>query len=214
MFILFANGELPETEIALPPEAVVLAADGGARHCLKLGITPEAVIGDFDSLTPQETAALEARGARLLRYPVDKDETDLELALECAIRRGAREITLYALLGGRWDMSFANLLLLAAPRYNSVRFRICAGESAIRILRGGETLTLRGKPGDTVSLVPLSDLRGITYRGLKWPLQNADLPFGTPRGVSNTLLGSRAEISLAEGAAAVFHACRKLEVGS
>jgi thiamine pyrophosphokinase len=214
MHIIFANGELPETEIALPPEAVVIAADGGARHCLRLGITPQAVIGDFDSLTPQETADLEARGARLLRYPADKDETDLELALDYALRHGAREITLYALLGGRWDMSFANLLLLAAPRYAGLRLRVCAGETAVRLLRGGETLTLRGQPGETVSLVPLSDLHGLTYRGLKWPLQNADLPFGTPRGVSNLLLGPRAEISLAEGVAAVFHSCLRLQVES
>ena len=207
MHIIFANGELPETGIALPPDAVVIAADGGARHCLSLGITPKVVIGDFDSLSPAETAALEARGAQLIRYPAEKDETDLELALDYAIAAGAAEITLYALLGGRWDMSFANLLLLAAPRFDGLRFRISAGETAVHILRGGETLTLRGSPGETVSLVPLSDLHGLTYRGLKWPLSNADLPFGTPRGVSNVLLGERAEISLAAGRAAVFCKC-------
>jgi len=208
MNIIIANGLLPETEIPIPLDALVIAADGGARHCLRLGITPQVVIGDFDSLTPAEIDTLKARGAQLLRHSADKDETDLELALDYAIRRGAREITCYGLLGGRWDMSFANLLLLAAPRFDGVRFRICAGKTAIHILRGGEHLTLHSKPGDTVSLLPLSDLHGLTYRGLKWPLENAHLPFGAPRGVSNMLLGERGEISLATGRAAIFHNCK------
>jgi thiamine pyrophosphokinase len=205
-FVIFANGDVTANPIEIPPDAFVMAADGGARHCLATGITPHLVIGDFDSLTKDEISKLKAKGASLVRYPADKDETDLELALEYALNAGGQNITLYGLLGGRWDMSFANLLLLAAPRFSGVQCRVIAGERAhILILRGGETLKLQGQTGDTVSVLPIhGDVHGLTYRGLKWSLKNADLDFGSPRGVSNTFTGSQAMIRLEAGVALVF----------
>ena len=204
--IIFANGAVPQaTQIPLQPEAWVIAADGGARHCLKLGIMPQVVIGDFDSLTAAETNQLEAAGTRLIRHPADKDETDLELALDCALQQGASQVTCYGMLGGRWDMSFANLLLLAAPRYAHLRCRVVAGDTEAHILHAGQTLELRGQPGDTVSVVPLHGAaRGLTYHGLQWPLQNATLPFGSPRGVSNRMTDSTAQITLKEGVVVVW----------
>lgn len=202
---IFANGALSATEISLPPGEIVIAADGGARHCLKLGIEPQAVVGDFDSLSAAEITALEAAAVQLIRYPAHKDETDLELALNYALELGSTEITLYGMLGGRWDMSFANLLLLAAPRYAGINFRIVDGQTSAYLLRAGETLKLEGQPGTTVSVIPFNGpARGITYQGLAWPLENATLPYGTPRGVSNTLCGTQAQISLAEGLLLIF----------
>jgi thiamine pyrophosphokinase len=79
--IIIANGNIARSNIDPPADSIVIAADGGARHCLKLGIKPQVVIGDFDSLTRDELATFEKSGTKLIRYPVDKDETDLELAL-------------------------------------------------------------------------------------------------------------------------------------
>jgi thiamine pyrophosphokinase len=197
---IFANGTISTPEIYLPPETFIIAADGGAKHCLKLKLTPQVVIGDFDSLTTNEIAALEEAGAKLIQHPTAKDETDLELALEHALKLGASEITLYGLLGGRWDMTFANLLLLAAPHYAGIRFRIVDGETQVFILRGGEKLEIHGQPGDIVSTIPLSnEAHGVTYQGLEWPLVDATLHFGTTRGVSNVLVSSPATISINEG---------------
>jgi thiamine pyrophosphokinase len=202
---IFANGEITADSISLTDDEMVIAADGGARHCLNLEITPQVVIGDFDSLTEEETAILATKGAELIRYPPEKDETDLELALDYALETGASEITLYGLLGGRWDMTFANLLLLAASRYAGIEFHIKARGTTAYIVRGGETIELRAKPGTTVSIIPLDGpARGITYRGLQWPLEDATLPFGTPRGVSNVMVKKAAEILLREGTVAVF----------
>jgi len=198
--IIFANGDLFSEDIFLSTDKMVIAADGGAHHCLNHGITPKIVIGDFDSLTESDIATLESRGVELIHYSTDKDETDLELALNKALELGASQVTLYGLLGGRWDMSIANLLMLAAPRYAGIRFHILAGKTEAFILHGGEKLKLRGQPGDTVSVIPMSaSVHGLTYEGLQWPLQNASLSFGTPRGVSNTLAGSQACIRLDEG---------------
>jgi thiamine pyrophosphokinase len=205
-FIIFANGTLKESTIKLDSHARILAADGGAQHCLQLGIIPEAVIGDFDSLSAQEIRQLESRGAVLHRYPADKDETDLELALDYALAAGADEIILYGLLGGRWDMSFANILLLAAPRYTGVHFQVIAEGTRMYILRGGESLDLTGETGETVSVLPLSpEIHGLVYQGLAWPLENASLLFGSPRGVSNRLVGHAARISLVDGVVLVVH---------
>lgn len=204
-FTIFANGELSTTNIALPPDATIIAADGGAKHCLALGIIPHVVIGDFDSLSEKNIAALDAAGTEFIRHPTSKDETDLELALDYSLGLGASEVTLYSLLGGRWDMTFANILLLASARYTGIRFRILDGNSEALILRGGETLNIEGQPGNIVSVIPLDGpASGICYTGLRWPLNNATLPFGSPKGVSNVFLATKASISLDEGLLLVF----------
>ena len=202
---IFANGEITQTSISLPVDGIVIAADGGARHCLKLGITPQVVIGDFDSLTETEITTLAANGAELIRHSVEKDETDLELALDHALKLGASEVLLYGLLGGRWDMTFANLLLLASPQFAGIRFRILDGDTTGTLLHGGETQVLKGRPGDMVSVIPLNGpANGITYKGLQWPLENANLSFGTPKGVSNFIVSTNAHISLESGTLLIF----------
>ncbi len=202
---IFANGDFPSTDISISPNEMILAADGGARHCLKIGVRPQVVIGDFDSLSNEEIATLEAAEVQLIRYPVDKDETDLELTLDYSVTIGATEITLYGLLGGRWDMTFANILLLASPSYAHIFFRIINGNTIAYLLHGGEILNLHARPGALVSAIPLiSPARGITYQGLEWPMENATLPWGTPKGVSNKMISTKAQISLEEGLLLVF----------
>ena len=201
---IIANGNISNLKIETPADALLIAADGGGRHCLKLGLYPQVVIGDFDSLTEEELTDLGSQGAELIRYPANKDETDLELALDYALERGVTKITLYGLLGGRWDMTFSNIMLLASSRYSGIQFWVIEGNTEMFILRGSENIELHGQPGDTVSVIPLNgDVQGLTYTGLQWPLEDAALPFGTPRGVSNRLSGRKARIILNEGVALV-----------
>jgi thiamine pyrophosphokinase len=204
-FVIFANGNMSPQNFNFLPETTVIAADGGIHHCLDLGITPHVVIGDFDSAGNDSLSMLENKGTLLIQYPTEKNETDLELAINYAIEKGAIDITLYGLLGGRWDMSLANIILLASPDYDAVNFRVIDGASDIFIVRGGRSLTLYGNPGDTVSVIPLSPLpTGITYSGLAWSLENASLPFGSPRGVSNYLKKEKATIKLDSGVILVY----------
>lgn len=229
--LLFANGDFTPT--SLPEHDLIIAADGGARHVRALGKNPDVIIGDLDSLSLDEVAAFEQAGSKVLRYSPEKDETDLELALDYAAGQGAAGITCFGLFGGRWDMSFANLLLLADPRYAAIDFRIQAGDTAMFILRGDERrtpdtgrtpgdermpgvhsrgagLTLRGSPGDTVSVIPLDGpAEGLTYTGLAWALADATLPFGSPRGVSNVMESETASVSLRSGVVLITHTGRK-----
>ncbi len=201
--IIFANGLLNDADAvraALAPDDVLIAADGGARHCRALGLTPAVVIGDFDSLDGADLARLEAAGVRVIRHPARKDFTDLELALQHAAALGAEEVLIFAALGARWDQTLANLLLPAAPGFERVRIRLIDGPQEMMLLRGGGSLELTGAPGDTVSLIPLGgDAHGVTTHGLEYPLSAGDLQFGATRGVSNVLLGEKAAVQVKDG---------------
>lgn len=203
--VVFSNGILTNPDLIFPEGTLIIAADGGARHCLESGIQPQVVIGDFDSLAEEEINTLSNAGSTLIPYPADKDETDLELALNYALENGATDITLIGLLGGRWDMSFANILLLASPRFSDIQFHIFDGKSEIFILRGNQSVDIHGTPGDIVSVIPISpEITGITYTNLEWPLENATLKVSSPRGVSNRLTTENATIKQDSGIALVF----------
>jgi len=178
----------------------VLCADGGTLHALALGLHPDVVIGDLDSLPEAVRDRLEAAGTQFLRFPRDKDYTDLELALQYALGQGAEDILLLGLLGGRLDQTLANVLLLARPEWDAARLWFAYGSERAYLLRGGESLTLRGRPGDIVSLIPLTPtVTGVTTQGLRWPLHNATLHFGHTLTVSNELVGEEAVVRVGEG---------------
>ena len=168
--VIIANGPLTQ-EPKFSSDDLLIAADGGARHCLELGLSPQVVIGDMDSLTAVEIKSLESAGSQIIRHPARKDFTDLELALSYAVERGADPVLVYAALGARWDQTLANLLLPAAKEFASTRIRLVDGAQEIQLLRGGELLEITGSPGDTVSLVPVvGDASGITTEGLEYAL--------------------------------------------
>jgi thiamine pyrophosphokinase len=207
---IFANGEFTDTEQArdlLRPDDLVIAADGGTRHALAIGVTPHVVIGDLDSLSSDERARVEAAGSQVVRFSPRKDETDLELALLYAARQGATEILILAALGGRLDQTIANLLLLALPELKGRDVRIVARAQTaflIRATQGGPDVSdgalIEGQPGDTVSLIPLGgDAVGVTAEGLEWPLCEDRLRFGPARGVSNVLTAESARVRVRQG---------------
>jgi thiamine pyrophosphokinase len=195
--IIFANGPLPDLAGArrtLAPTDRLIAADGGLRHLRALGLTPHLLVGDLNSVTSAEAAVAQAAGAQVEQHPARKDETDLELALRRACADGAQDVLIFGALGGRWDQTLANLLLLAHPDYRTVRLRLLDGTQQIYLVRG--TTVIEGQPGDTVSLVPLSgDAHGVTTTGLEYPLADGTLPFGGTLGISNVLLGAEATVT-------------------
>ncbi len=205
--IIFANGEFSPTEnnIQLTGDDLVIAADGGSGHCQTLGIIPDVLIGDLDSTSKDLIQEWQNAGVLVIHHPAQKDETDLELALLHAQAGGATEIIVYGAVGGRLDMTFGNLLLLAHPELTSQITLICGGEE-VRVLRPGETLTLNGTPGDIVSLLSLQPGESqIRTEGLEYPLDNEDLDFGLTRGISNQMASEQAVIRLEKGLLAVIH---------
>lgn len=204
--VIFAGGEISDREAArraLRPEDWIVAADGGSAHCLALGLTPSALIGDLDSADPGLSSTWREAGVEVIPHPANKDQTDLELALLLAVDRGADEILALGVMGGRWDHSIANLLLAAHPALRGVSLTLSDGRQQARLLETEGNL--QGMPGDIVSLIPIGgDAAGITTTGLAYPLQNGTLTLGSSRGISNVLTGPQASVSLRQGLLLVF----------
>jgi thiamine pyrophosphokinase len=199
--VIFANGQI-NLPIHLQPDDLIIAADGGGRHCLDLGLTPDYVIGDLDSIDEQALHSLRSQGSQIIQYPRRKDYTDLELALRHAQNLGADDILILAALGARWDQTIANLLLPAAFPTSQERFtiRLVDGGQEMQFIRSGEQIHITGQPGDTVSLIPLGgDALGITTHNLEYPLVQGDIHFGSTLGISNVLLAESATIALRDG---------------
>jgi thiamine pyrophosphokinase len=122
----------------------------------------------------------------------------LELALQLAQRLGMEKVLVVAALGERWDQTIANLLLPVI--YPGLQISFVDGQQEVFLLRSKNQMTVRGSPGDTVSLIPISgDAKGITTSGLEYTLSHETLFFGSTRGISNVLLSDNASIMLEEG---------------
>jgi len=121
--IIFANGKLKKSQKLsdfLKSDPLIVAADGGANHCHRLNITPDILLGDLDSIEPEVLISCKEKGVEIQRYPTRKDATDLELALDLVLTRGAGSVRLLGALGGRWDMSLANITLASLKKYSSM----------------------------------------------------------------------------------------------
>ena len=199
--IIFANGEFNSPELArqtITADDFVIAADGGTRHAFSVGVVPDLIIGDLDSLSGVELERAKRAGAQVKAYSPCKDETDLELALKYAADRGAVEILIFAALGGRLDQCIANVLLLTLSELAGMEVRIVEGDQTAFLVRGRTHLS--GQPGDTVSLLPIGgDAVGVTTNGLEWELDSDVLCFGPARGVSNRFTGDQATIDVQQG---------------
>lgn len=199
--VIFANGTFIDPQGArnlLRGDDLIIAVDGGTRHAWEIDVDPQLVVGDLDSLRPEEQERLRSSGTEVSRFPSAKDQTDLELALLRAVSEGAEEIVILAALGARLDQTVANLLLLTLPELSQRAVRVVHGAQVAFLVR--DATYVEGEPGDTVSLIPLGgDAVGVTAEGLAWPLDDEVLRFGPARGVSNVLSGERAYVRVREG---------------
>lgn len=205
--LIFINGDLPDLDAArriLEPDAFMIAVDGGTRHLLALGLLPSVVIGDLDSLDPAHLLTLEKNHVEIIQHPKDKDETDLELALNYALDLGYRNIRLVAALGGRLDHTLGNLSLLTKPSLAGLDLRIEDGvEEAFFVRRQAQ---IHGRAGETVSLLPWNgDVTGIQTEGLRWPLRHETLKAHKTRGISNEMVSDVAKISIDSGLLLCIH---------
>lgn len=180
---------------------LVVAADGGAHGARSLGFAVDLLVGDADSIRPDELARLQAEGVPIRRAERAKDESDTELAVAAAIEFGAGAIVVVGALGGRrLDHALANIGLLAHPALAGRPCCLLAEDSRVRLLTGPATLDLSGRVGDLVSLLAFGDgATGVTTTGLAYPLRDEPLPAGPARGLSNLRLDETAAVHLRTG---------------
>ena len=200
MVVVVAGGDLlgGPPAVAVPPGAIVIAADSGVDVAHALGLQVHLAVGDFDSVSAAGLIRAEAEGTRVERHPVDKDATDLELALDAALAHRPERIHVVGGAGGRLDHLLANLLLLTSPAYAEVAVTADIGGTRLTVIRRGADL--HGRPGDVVTLVPQHGaVTGITTTGLAFPLERETLGAGTSRGVSNRFVAVRASVVIESG---------------
>jgi len=207
--IIFANGNFTASASilsSLREDDLLIAADGGAKHFLAAGLWPNTVIGDMDSLSPSMVQDLKNHGSKVIEYSPDKDQTDLELALKYAVQQGVVEILLLGLLGGRLDQSLANILLLTRDEWKDINIVVSDEPDTAYLMQDNDTASIQGQPGDIVSLIPLSEVvTDVTTHGLRWPLTQEKLKFGSTLSVSNELLKTTAEIKICSGKLFLIH---------
>ncbi|MSZ88258.1 MAG: thiamine diphosphokinase [Actinobacteria bacterium] len=179
---------------------LVIAADSGAEHAVALGLDIAIAVGDFDSIDADLLSRLEADGTTIERHPPTKDATDLELAIDVAIREGATTVILIGGHGGRVDQSYGNLLVLASPAYAAVSMHGLIGGARISVANPDRPVVFGGDVGEYVTLLPIhGDAHGITTTGLEYALAGDSLLSGTTRGVSNVFVGPEASVSVTAG---------------
>jgi len=192
--------------------AVVVAADGGARHATRLGLAIDRWVGDGDSIEASDLDELRAQGIPIDLVAADKDESDTELAIDAAIAAGADDVVVLGAFGGRrLDHSIANLTLLAHPALGPRPAVLLDASARVRLVRApgpdGEPVVtpLAGRLGDIVSLIPFgADALRIRTDGLHYPLRDETLVLGSARGLSNIRRASDASFVLGHGAVLVI----------
>jgi thiamine pyrophosphokinase len=166
--------------------ARVIAADSGIAHALALGLSPELWVGDFDSAGSD----LDDTFARVPRqvFSAEKDATDGDLAISEAFRRGATAIILVGGFGGQFDHTLAHAAMLLAMAKREIPCMMSSGHEEAHPL-SFELLIPDVEPGTRISIVPMSDIKGLTLRGVQWPLEHKSVPFGSTLTLSNIATG-------------------------
>jgi thiamine pyrophosphokinase len=221
--IIFANGEIPDLDKArrlLRPDDTIICADGGTRHALAFGLQPNLIIGDMDSVERDQLQTLQNTDIPIELFSHDKNETDLELAINHAVDLKPNEIMIVGALGGRLDQTLGNIALLtnarhkpALPREHRDEVSHVEGSPDIRLDDGVEEIfvcwnqiQLHGKRGDLVSLIPWQGpATEVQTENLKWPLQSETLYPDKTRGISNEMLGETASVSTGSGSLLIVH---------
>lgn len=176
----------------------VVGVDGGATHLRKLGVKPNLLLGDFDSIDPKDLEFFRRQEVEILEFPPQKDMTDTELAMETLINKGYKTIYFIGGLGSRFDHSISNVFTLKKLLEKNIEGIIVNETNQIRMIQ--DKISLTKEEGWKVTLLALSEeVEGVTTQGLRYPLHNATLRIGSSLGVSNEFAADRAEVIVKKG---------------
>ena len=209
--ILFANGELPEPEgIArrINEEDFLIAVDGGLNHLATLGLKPNLIIGDMDSVDGKLLDKFRKQEVAIEKHPPDKDQNDLELAIQAAVKMHPKTIWIVAALGNRIDQTLANIFLLTREDLIDIDTHIIDGVRDLFLIR--KEASISGVKGQRVSLIPIhGPVNGIRTEGLAYSLNNETLYPDRTRGISNRMTDVQARIAIENGLLLCIHKLTK-----
>lgn len=214
--VIFLNGDKPNKNRVnriLKKTDTIICADGGAKHVSAFGLQPDLIIGDQDSLPTTLIKKFQKTRVEFIKHPVDKDQTDSELAIDYALTHGFSEIVVFGMLGDRIDHVLGSLFFLTFHSEH-MTVRVITNTQDIYVLKNSEVV-LKGKKGDYISLLPMTDAKNnVTTQGLAYQLYNDTLPFGKTLGISNQFSKNKATITVSKGTLLVIHTIFLLESSS
>lgn len=178
----------------------VIALDGGLALCAEHGITPDRIVGDFDSLPATKQELLEQYPQEIIhRLPCEKDDTDTLAALRMAVEMGYESFTIYGGLGGRFSHTVANIQSLLYLKDKGLQGELVGNNSRIFLVKD-ESILLQAKENGYISVFAFSQkAQGVTLKNLKYEIRDVELTNSFPVGVSNEFIGKEAEISVRNG---------------
>ena len=196
---VFAGGMISDT-VTVEPSSFVIAADSGYDNARAARTAVDVLVGDMDSISADGLAEAEALGVNVVRLPEDKDATDLEVAIDTALRLGATHITIYGGEGGSIGHLLGVALGLAGDQWKEACIVWRIGGATVYRSLPSSPITVHTDVGSVVTVLPIGNATGVTSTGLRWPLENSELPRGTSRGLSNIATEPIVSISLDTGA--------------
>ena len=200
--ILFAGAEIKQYDFCkkyLENADVILCCDSGIRHTRVLGIVPDYILGDFDSCQKEDLEYYKNMGITIKTFPTQKDETDMELGLDFAVKLGADNIVIFGGIGSRFDHTLANAHLLLKLLKKGIKAMIVDEKNCVELI--DKDIVLEGEKGELVSTIPLSmKVTGITLEGFAYPLTDHTLTIDDDIvAVSNVMMQNQCRISIKTG---------------
>ncbi len=201
--IVIGAGDLTMGEITVEEEDYCIAVDGGLSYCGILGVEPDVIIGDFDSLSEKEKEAIaqlkEQIPERIMELTPEKDDTDMLMALKHGLKLGYQDFRIYAGTGGRFDHTFANIQCLLYLKNHGATGYLLDGTGMILVLQN-ESVQFQKSMEGYLSLFSLGkQANGVTIQGMKYPLNHYTMTNDFPIGISNEFIGESATISVEDG---------------
>lgn len=200
--VVFATGEYSEQNASIAKVSdkdFLVGVDGGIRHCLNTGFKPDMVVGDLDSLDATAAGVVADSNVECIRFPREKDASDLELALQVLTGRSFDEVVLLGGSGGRTDHHLFNWQL-AGSRSWPFRLRIIDDHVDAQLVDNTRPFDTSLAQGQLFSVIPLAAAAtGVHVRGAQYPLDDATLALGSTIGLSNVVTQPRLQVSVEAG---------------
>ena len=201
--IVIGAGDLTVGQLTRQEDDLVIAVDGGLSYCGVMGVEPDILIGDFDSVSEQEKAAIqilkEQVPDRVIELKPEKDDTDMLAALKLGLEWGFRSFRIYAATGGRLEHTLANIQCLLYLKNHEAQGYLCDAASMVFVMKNEEVRFQSGMEG-YLSLFSLGqEARGVSISGMKYPLKDYTMRNDFPIGISNEFIGEQGIVSVEEG---------------
>lgn len=198
--VVIANGDLHPSSlrrVCIEPSDFIVCVDGGLTHALHNAIKPDLLVGDFDSVEPLDLEDAKLRDVERLSFSIDKDASDLELALDTLEQRKFADVVLLGVSGGRTDHSLFNWMLPARPW--AYRLRLLDQTTDAHVITAQHPYHLSAEKGNLLSLLALTNVTGVTTSGLEYPLEAASIRVGSSLGLSNVVSDEAVSVTLDKG---------------